>query len=266
MNTANVTSNIKPIAQAGLISKGVVYCLLGTLVFMAAFHIAGQSTKNTNSRGVFDAIHESTGGKIMLGVMILGLLCYSLWRAIQCFRDTEDKGSEAKGLAVRARYLFSGLIYASLAVYGLKMLFTDKKSSGNSNENMVQELLNKPFGQWLVGIAAAVMIAVGIYQIYYSLSEKLRKHIDKAGNTSNTKTLLLAGKIGYIARGIVWLIIGWLFIKAALHSNSSEAGDTSKAFKWLSEASYGSYLLAAIALGLICYGVFNFIRARYENF
>ena len=83
---------------------------------------------------------------------------------------------------------------------------------------------------------------------------------------TETKVLLIAGKTGYVARGIVWLIIGWMFSKAAIHSNSSEAGDTSKAFSFLQSGSYGSYLLGAVALGLIFYGILNFIRARHERF
>jgi hypothetical protein len=78
--------------------------------------------------------------------------------------------------------------------------------------------------------------------------------------------LLIAGKTGYVARGIVWMIIGWMFMQAALHSDSSEAGDTSKAFSFLESAAYGSYLLGAVGLGLISSGVFNFIRARHEKF
>ena len=262
----NISSNVKPIAQAGLTAKGIVYCLLGVFAFMAAFNIAGQSANNTDKQGVFSFIEKQTGGQIMLAVVALGLLCYSLWRGIQTFADTEDKGDNAKGLAARGRYLFSGLIYTSLAAYAIKMLFTGSKSSGDSKQSMAQELLSKPYGQWLVAGAAAIMIGVGIYQAWYGLSEKYRKHVNKAGNLSGKKILLTAGKIGYVARGIVWLIIGWLFAKAALHSNSSEAGDTSKAFSFLAEASYGSYMLAAVAAGLICYGVFNFIRVRYEAF
>ncbi len=81
----------------------------------------------------------------------------------------------------------------------------------------------------------------------------------------NCELLLKSGKIGYVARGIVWLIIAWLFSKAAWFSNASEAGDTAEAFRFLEEASYGSYLLGALGLGLLCYGIFNFIRAFYEK-
>jgi hypothetical protein len=145
------------------------------------------------------------------------------------------------------------------------MLFTHDEGKNNKKEQ-AQQLLEQPFGQWMLGIVALIMAATGIYQCYYGLSEKYRKHVTEAGNSINNKLLHLAGTIGYLARGIVWLLIAWMFLKAALHSNSSEAGDTSEAFSYLASASYGSYLLAGVGIGLMCYGLFNFIRARFEKF
>ncbi|HEY0899358.1 MAG TPA: DUF1206 domain-containing protein [Sphingobacteriaceae bacterium] len=260
----SITSKEKPLARAGLIAKGTVYCLLGLLAFMTAFHIGGQTASQTDKSGVFDFIYQLTGGKILLALVAAGLVCYCIWRMIQAFGDTESKGTDAKGLAIRGRYLFSGLVYGSLAFYAGMMLFSQPSGSGDNNQDLVRELLSKPFGQYLVGIAAAILLGVGIYQINYGLSEKYRKHVDRAGG--NKEVLLGAGKIGYVARGIVWLVIAWLFFKAALKASSAEAGDTAKAFGWLQEATYGSYLLGAVGIGLIFYGVFNFIRARYENF
>lgn len=264
--TRTLTSNEKPIAKVGLIAKGIVYCLLGLLVFMAAFNINGRSTGNTDKEGVFDFVLKQTGGQIMLGVIAMGLISYALWRFIQTFGDSEHKGSKPKGLASRTRYLFSGLVYGSLAIVAINMLFSNPTGSGDDQQSMARELLTKPFGQWLVGIGAAILFGVGIYQLYYGLSEKYRKHAEKVGRSSNTKLLLLAGKVGYVARGIVWLVIAWLFFKAAIHANSAEAGDTSKAFGFMEDAAYGTYLLAAVGVGLFCYGAFNFIRVQYERF
>lgn len=260
------TSNIRPFAKAGLIAKGIVYCLIGILTFMAAFQLGGRSTGNADRQGALKAIDEQTGGKIILLIVALGLFCYTIWRVIQTFDDTEDKGNDLKGIAQRARYLFSGLVYASFGVVALKVVFASGGSSGDSRQQMASELLSKPFGQWLAGIAAAIIIGTGIYQVYYGLSEKYSKHLDKVGADQHTKLLIGAGKFGFIARGIVWMIIGWLFAKAALSANAKQAGDTSKAFKFLSDAAYGSYLLGAVGFGLLCYGLFNFIRARYEHF
>jgi hypothetical protein len=160
------------------------------------------------------------------------------------------------------------MVYLSFAFIAIKMLFKERESSGgNSNETMVGELLSKPFGQWLIGFIAIAIAGVGIYQAYYGFSGKYKKHVTNLNLYSGkSEYLLKAGKIGYVSRGIVWLIIAFLMLKAALHANAKEAGDTAKAFQFLESASYGSALLGALGIGLILYGAFNFIRARYESF
>lgn len=261
-----LTSHEKPIAQAGLIAAGLVYCLLGMLMFMAAFRINGRSAGNTDAEGVFDLVYKQTGGQIMLGIIALGLICYSLWRGIQAFADSEHQGRDVKGYATRTGFFFSGLVYGSLAIVAINVVFSNTSADDASMEDVARELLSKPFGQWLTGLGAAILLAIGIYQIWFGLSEQHHQLAQKAGQSKHTKLLLSAGKIGFVARGIVWIIIAWFFFNAAIHANSAEAGDSSEAFRFLRNAAYGTYLLAVIGLGFFCFGAFNFIRARYERF
>ena len=261
-----ITAHEKPIAQAGLIAAGLVYCLLGILMFMAAFRINGRNASNTDTEGVFDLVYRQTGGQIMLAIIALGLICYSLWRGIQAFADSEHKGRDMKGYGVRAGFFFSGLVYGSLAVVALNIVFSNTSADDASMEDVARELLNKPFGQWLTGIGATILLAIGIYQIWFGLTEQHRKLAQKVGQSEHTKLMLSAGKIGFVARGIVWIIIAWFFFNAAIHANSAEAGDSSEAFRFVRNAAFGTYMLAAIGLGFFCFGSFNFIRARYETF
>jgi hypothetical protein len=53
--------------------------------------------------------------------------------------------------------------------------------------------------------------------------------------------------------------------RSAIHHNSNKAVDTSEALQFL-QNTYGNVLLAVLGLGLLMYGIFNFIRARYEDF
>jgi hypothetical protein len=254
---------VKQIAQMGLIAKGVVYVLLGALGFMAAFEIGGKQNDEASQSGALQFLKDLPAGKVLLLLLAVGLLCYSVWRGIQSFYSTDGK---EKKLAKKLRYLFSGLAYLAFSFTALRLLLANKKSSGDQNQILANELLNKPFGQVLVGLAALVLAAVGIYQIYYALSEKYKKHVQELSLQSNhSSALLRSGKIGYISRGIVWLVISFLFIRAAIYSAGSEAGNTSKAFRFIENSPYGSYLLGALGLGLIAYGVFNFVRARYEH-
>ncbi|WP_411275577.1 DUF1206 domain-containing protein [Daejeonella sp.] len=266
MTTKTLIPDLDKIARIGLSAKGVVYVLLGVLAFMASFGIDSKSFEDTTKTGVFDFIYEQPAGTIILWGVTAGLVCYVIWRFVQAFTDSENKGKDAKGISVRGRYLFSGLVYGSLAVESVRMLMFHKKNSGDNSQDLTQELLSKPMGQWLVGLVALLFLAVGLYQIWYALSEKYRSHVNKSVTAKYKPILMSSGKIGYIARGVVWLLLSYIFLQAALTANPSEAGDTSKAFSMLLHSNFGPYLLAIIGIGLACYGFFNFIRARYEVF
>lgn len=256
---------IENAARAGLTAKGVVYSLVGIFTFATAFELGSNSGQNGKMQ-VLKWIQDQPFGQILLGLTALGLLCYTVWRLIQAIKDTENKGDDAKGLGKRIAYLSSGLVYGALTFYAAKVLFGNGGGSGggDSRQTLAQKLLEQPFGQWLVGIVAVATAAIGVYQIYYSLSNKYRKKIQESKLDSRIKeTLIRTGKMGYIARGIVWLIIGYLFLQAAIQSDSSEAGGSESAFSFL-EQEYGSWILGVVALGLLCYGIYMFVRARYQ--
>jgi small-conductance mechanosensitive channel len=254
---------IKKIAQTGLISKGIVYVLLGLLGFMAAFELGGQQNNEASQSGALQFVKDLPLGEVLLLLLATGLLCYAGWRAIEVFYSTDG---EEKKWPKRLRYLFSSLAYLALAIAAFRLALENKKSNNDQNQDFAGELLNKPFGQVLVGLAALALVIIGGYQIYYGLSEKYKKHVQKLSLHSTHASLLLrSGKIGYISRGIVWLVVAFLFGRAAIYSAASEAGDTSKAFQFIEGSPFGSYLLAALSLGLMAYGFFNFIRARYDH-
>lgn len=258
---------VKRFAKFGLVAKGVVYCLVGILAFMAAFEIGGSSERKLDKQGVFQFILEQPFGQILLALVATGLVCYALWRLTQAFLDNEHKGTDAKGIGHRVVYALSGLAYGFLAYGSFRMVLGNRgsQSGGRSRQTLIWEALQKPYGQWLVGLIGLGIIGIGLYQIYRALSGEYLKNVQTSAIKAELKEMIIRfGKIGYIARGIVWGVIGYLFIKAAMAANASQAGDSNRAFAFLENASYGSFLLGAVALGLCCYGIFMFVRARYE--
>jgi hypothetical protein len=168
----------------------------------------------------------------------------------------------------RVLYFLSGLAYASVTFAAVKMaLWQQGGGDGSSQQDLAAMLLARKGGQWLTGIAALILLGTGLYQLYYGWSEKYRSHItEHQVGTAHASLLLNSGKAGYIARGAVWIIIAYLLFRAALSARASEAGNTSDAFRFLKESPLGSFLLGAVGLGFIAYGIFNFLRARYERF
>jgi hypothetical protein len=70
---------------------------------------------------------------------------------------------------------------------------------------------------------------------------------------------------GYVAKGVALVVVGGLFVFAALQSDPEEATGLDGALKVVAEQSYGTVLLLLVALGLAAYGVYSFARARFAR-
>jgi hypothetical protein len=257
---------IVPLARFGYAAKGVVYVIVGALAVLAAFNEGGRTT---NSRGALEEIVYRPYGRFLLGVVAIGLAGYAVWRWVQSATDTENKGSGAKGLAVRIGYAAVGLIYASLAYSAVRMILGSEAGGGGKREasqEWTARLLAQPFGRWLVGAAGLGVIAFAVYQLYKAYAAKFREKLKLDEMNEQTETLATrVGQIGLAARGVVFGIIGVFLLQAALHFNANEARGLSGALRALEQQPFGAWVLGAVALGLVAYGIFMFILARYRR-
>jgi hypothetical protein len=251
--------------RIGLSAKGVVYCLSGLIALFAALHFQGKTAKDAGQKGIFNFVQDQPLGSPILLLIAAGLICFTFWRMVQAFADTEHKGSDKKGLAKRSAYLYSGLLYAAVAWYAIKLVLK-QSDSGDGQQGYVSRLLSLPYGQWIVGAVAVGLFITGVYQLGRAFSGKYKKYVRSALHNDAAQWISTVGVAGYSARGIVWLILGWLFLKSAFNANAGYVGGTDKAFAWLQNGWYGSLLLGIVALGLICYGIFMLLRARYQHF
>jgi hypothetical protein len=229
---------------------------------------SGAGGETTDTRGALQAIEEQPFGKFALGTVAFGLIGYVIWRWIQAIADTDDKGTSLKGILIRIGYAGSGLVYAGLAFTAAKVLIDvgDTDSSTEVQQDWVARLLNMPYGRWLVGLLGACVIGFGLYQIYKGLRAKFRKRL-KLGEMSPSKKFwaTLIGRLGYAARGIVFGIVGSFLIQSARHFNPSEAKGLDAVLQRLSEWPFGPWSLGTVAAGLIAYGFYMLVEARYRR-
>jgi hypothetical protein len=256
---------VERIARFGYAAKGVVYMIVGALAMMAAFGTGGETT---DTRGALQAIEDQPFGKFALGAVAFGLIGYVLWRWIQAVADTDGKGTGLKGVLVRIGYAGSGLVYAGLAFTAAKVLVDvgDPDSSTETQQHWTARLMTMPYGDWLVGLAGAAVLGFGLYQIYKGLRAKFRKRL-KLGEMSPSKKFwaLLSGRTGYSARGIVFCIVGVFLIQSARHFNPSEAKGLDGVLQALSQWPFGPWVMGAVAAGLLAYGFYMLIEARYRR-
>jgi Domain of Unknown Function (DUF1206) len=255
---------VERLARFGYASKGVVY---GTVGLLAAQTVFGTGGRTTDTQGALQTIVNQQFGKILLSLVAIGLIGFVIWRFVQAIIDPENKGTAAKGLAQRIGYAANGLIYASLALTAVKIVLgSGGGGNSNSTEDWTARLLSQPFGQWLVGTAGAFVIGLGFYQFYQAFSGKFRKELNLTELSNKEREWVMAiCKFGLAARGIVFCIIGWFLIQAANQSNASAAIGLDGVLQALARQPYGPWLLGIVALGLIAYGIYMVIQARYRQ-
>ncbi len=202
----------------------------------------------------------------MLALLGLGLVGYSVWRFIQAIKDTEDKGNEAKGLVQRVAFAVSGVLHGALAFLAFKIAIGSQNSSsgGSREKEIASELLSSSWGKYAAIALGLIIVANGVYQIIKAYKGSFMKEVEGLPSGQYT-TLKKAGKAGFTARGIVFAIIGFLFLRAVWSNNPNRAEGTEGAFTFLQTSPFGSYLLGVVALGLMCYGVFMLVQARYST-
>ncbi|MEP0795412.1 DUF1206 domain-containing protein [Trichocoleus sp. DQ-A3] len=265
MTPDNASTWVERLARLGFGARGVVYATVGVLAAQAAFGAGGRTT---DTEGALVTIVTQPFGKFLLAIVALGLLGYVLWRFVEAIADPENKGTDAKGLASRLGAVGSGLIYAGLAWSAIKLIMgSGGGGNSNSSQDWTARLLAQPFGQFLVGIVGAAVIGMGFYQFYRAYKAKFRKKW-KVNQMSEKeqKWATFAGRFGIAARGVVFSITGLFLLQAGRLSDANQVQGLGGALATLAQQPFGPWLLGIVALGLIAYGIYNFVEARYRHF
>jgi hypothetical protein len=250
------------LGRVGLVAKGVSYGLVGVLAAGVAAGIGGKATSRQG------ALHDLAGtgfGTFVIVLLVIGFVAYAAWRVLQAL--TVRESDEKKAWGKRVAYLARAAVYCSLAFSAGRIVAG--AGSGQSQNQKAHKttavVLSWPGGTWLVGIAGAVLIGVGLWNLYRGLTRKFEDKWRGERSSFAKKWGGRAGVVGHVARFVVFALIGVFAIKAAADYNPKDAVGLDGALQKLAHQSYGSYLLGLTAAGLIAYAIYCFFDARYRD-
>lgn len=182
--------------------------------------------------------------------------------------DTDGHGHSPKGLVVRAGLMASCLMHLLLAVVmfgvvsGFNVLFSDA-SGDDGSQSWVGWLMSQPAGRWAVATIGLVIIGAGLAHLIKGYKKQydrfLQIPVDKKRWTDPVC------RTGLYARGIAFLIIGYLLILAGWSVNPDEAQGLEGALDWLRAHSYGKYLLGAMGLGMLAFAAYSALQAGFRS-
>ena len=262
--TTNKKTILAFIARLGFLAKGLVYFMVGLLAFQTTIGMGGSSSSTTQALQEF--IYQPFGSVLLIGCA-LGLLAHAVWRVIQAVMDPDNRGTEATTLFFRMVDFIVGCLYLSFS-YAAWQIFRglQTKSTSESTEIWISELLALPLGKWLVIFCALIVLIIAGYQFYSAYVANFDYNFDtQSMSKKEQQTLRLMGRIGFSAWGIVYAMMAILFYQAAVHYDASEAGGLSDALNALQKQPYGIWILGITAAGLIVYGLYLLILSYYHR-
>lgn len=247
----------------GFVVYGVVYLVVAWLALQLAL---GDQSGSASSTGALHKLARTSFGSILIWLIAIGMLFLVLWRLLDAVvghqEETEDMTRLRKRLVSAAKAVLYGAIALSAFKIALGSGSSSKKSS--STDDITATLMGWPGGQLIVGLIGLGIIAYGLNQVRVAWTEKFRKHLDAEGNSGETgQAYIWFGKAGYMAKGIAFAVIGGLFCYAALTHNAKKSGGLDVALHKVLQQPFGPFLLGLIAVGIACYGLFCFARAKH---
>ena len=248
--------------RLGLLAKGGSFILVAILAIQVA---VGAGGKPADRQGALDALADEPFGWVPILLLAVGFAGYALWRFAQAFLDRDREGDDPVGLAKRAGDFAKGLLYAGLAVLAV-MIVGGSDSGGSEEDTATSWIFDLPLGRWIVGAAGAAVVGAGVWNAYRAVTRQFLDDLKTRKMSKNEERWYTAvGVFGHLARAVVFALVGTFLIRAAYQYDANEPIGLDGALAKLAGERAGPLLLGAVAFGLLAYGLFCFVQARYRE-
>ncbi|PZQ50245.1 MAG: DUF1206 domain-containing protein [Novosphingobium pentaromativorans] len=262
-NAMTYSDRMTVLARLGFAARGLVYILVGWL----AFDASRTGAEPSDNQGALGTLGDTALGHVILAICAIGFAGYAFWRLAEGALDPEARGRTNKGKFERVAHLVSGGANALLCIIaGRLALRSSPANHGSPGDESAQSwsawLLDKPGG-----VALLVAVGLGLFMVAAAQALKAYKagFDELDGDVPAPSYVRWIGRLGYSARAVVFAMIGWLLISAALQHDPTRAGGLGDALAELRAQPEGSWILAIIGVGLSLFGVFSLVEARYRR-
>ncbi len=234
-------------ARIGYAVNGVLHLLIAWLALQVAF---GRKGANADPSGAMALLAAGPLGQFLLVAIAVGFALLAVWQVGECVRGPET-GDRVKAGAKAAAYL----VLASGAV---SILLGSAKSGQTQAKDATASLMELPFGPVLVIVAGLAVAGIGGFHIYKGWTERFRDDLESTPG----RFVLIAGTVGYIAKGVALIAVGAGLLIAGLTHQASKSQGLDGALHQMVSLPWGQVLVSVVAAGFACYGVYSFSRAR----
>jgi hypothetical protein len=246
------------------VAEGTIYLLIGGLALAGAFD---RTQRPSGSKGAMSRLADVPLGHGLLALLGLGLCAFVVWQVMQVLMDPDRKPDDGitKRTARRAHHLWSAAVHCVLVgMAGWRLLGCGAgHSQAKAPKDLTAFALHLPAGRWLVAIIGTGFVVFTVVEWILAFRPRKGSHL-KLKHTAWRYPVVAVRILGYVARGALFGLIGAFLILASWHHNAHKATGIAGALQFIRQLPHGTWLLAAMAIGLIAYGLAQIAKMRYR--
>lgn len=244
----NTSVRLTTLTRLGFAARGLLYLVIGVLIL--------QSGRTEDPSGALDFLAEG-GGRVLIVLMAAGFIAYGIWRLSDATFNIEGHEPGNKGMRERLGAAGSGIVHLFLSWQAIRLIRGGTAAGGGGSQESAQTTLALPGGQLMLTLAGLVLIGVAIFQIIKAAKGDYLRHLEP--QVASQPWAKWTGRLGYGARGLVFLICGYFVLQAGLEKQAGKAGGIEEALNWLTDPWD-----VLIAIGLLGFGIYCLIEARFR--
>lgn len=247
-------------ARAGYVAAGLLHVMIGVI----ALRVATGGSGSADQSGAVAALAGSPGGTVLLWACFLGCAALAVFLFSEIFFGATQR-SDRDRLKHRVKMGGQAVVYGAIgAVFGTYALGGTSDSSG-STQSLSARLMAHPAGTVLLIVVGLGLVVAGAFFVHRGVTRSFRENLKSLPPGTAGRAVMWLGTAGYAAKGVALAVLGVLVVVATGRSDPEQSSGLDGALKALQEQPFGAWILGAVALGLICYGAFMVVRARYQR-
>ncbi len=250
------------VARGGFVTSGLVHILIGVIALRITF---GGSSQDADQGGALQTVASAPGGNILLWIGGLAMAALVIWHVAEAWLGARWRRGARERVRHIARTLGKAAVYGVLAVTVLRFAAGGSSDSGEQTSELTAGLMGSVPGRIGIVVVGLVVIGVGCFHVYHGASRGFEEQLRVPRGHGAAGTVIITGVLGFIAKGIALVGVGLMFGWAALGADPEKATGLDGALKGMVVLPAGGVLLGVVGAGLILYGLYSVLRARYAR-
>src|SRR5688572_16592996 len=179
MNTKRKRTIIHYLPIYGCIATGIIYATIGVIAILSFLKIRHGGADESS---ILAILEKYVIGKIFTWIILLGTVCYIVWRFYETIKDPYGYGREMKGITKRIGIALSTIADILIVYAAVRVLLGTShiQADGQPEEErrMVSDLLQQSYGGWLVICIGSVYLITAIIQLWYGVTRGYRERLN----------------------------------------------------------------------------------------